>query len=226
MALDIEYKPEHHHRRWVVLIIFVLIIGSAGWFGYRWYTTGIVPFPLPITIADTHVNESSLTSNDINGYKVADSQPRYITIPSINLTDTRVFPVGLNATHLPALPDNIHDAGWYTKSAMPGSGGVVLINAYNLGITTNGAFAKLGALKKDDTITIVRGDGKSFSYNVVDNQTIRLNTVVTSGLSLITAAAISGQEGLNLMTFDGKWVPKLGTFDTRIIVRAVLSPSH
>jgi sortase (surface protein transpeptidase) len=226
MALDIEYIPEHHHKRWIILIIFIIIVGSAGWFGYKWYTTGIVPFPLPITIADTHVNESSLTSNDINGYKAEESHPRYITIPSINLSNTRVFPVGLNSTTLPALPDNIHDAGWYTKSAMPGSGGVVLIDAYNLGITTNGAFTKLGALKKGDTVIIVRGDGKSFSYNVVDNQTMSLDTVVTSGLSLMTTPAIAGQEGLNLITFDGQWVPKLGTFDKRTIVRAVLNPSN
>lgn len=226
MALDIEYRPEHHPRRWIAFIIVIMVLGAAGWFGYKWYTTGVLPFPLPITIADTRVNESSLTSNDINEYKVADANPRYVAIPSMNLLNTRVFPIGLNPSNLPAFPDNIHDAGWYTKSATPGSGGVVLIDAYNLGITTDGAFTKLSTFKKGDVINIVRGDGRTFIYSVVDNQTMSLDQVATSGLSLMTTSAVSGQEGLNLMTLDGRWVPKLGTFDKRIIVRAVLEPSN
>jgi sortase (surface protein transpeptidase) len=225
MALNIEYVTEHHPGRWIILILIVLILGTTGWFGYKWYTTGLIPFPLPITIADRSVDESSITTTQINNYKVSSANPRYIQIPLLHISDTRISPEGLSMANLPELPDNINDTGWYTKSGTPGDGGVVLIDGYNLGINKNGSFNKINTLQKGNKIIIENGGGDVFSYSVIDTQSMAVSDFTTSGMALLAKPANANQEGLNLMTFDGVWVPKLGTFSRRTIVRAVLDVS-
>lgn len=225
MALEVEYVTERHPGRWIVLILILVILGTAGWFGYKWYTTGFLPFTLPLTIADRHVDESSVTTTQINSYKVSSTNPRYIQIPSLHVDNTRIFPEGLSTTNLPELPNNINDAGWYTKSGIPGDGGVILIDSYNLGISKNGAFNKINTLQKGNKIIIENGAGDVFTYSVADTQSMTLTDFTTSGMALLAKSAKSGQEGLNLMTFDGVWVPKLSTFDRRTIVRATLDVS-
>ncbi|MDB5167717.1 MAG: Sortase family enzyme [Candidatus Saccharibacteria bacterium] len=222
MALDIEYVRERHPGRWIVLAIVIIILGLAGWYGYKWYTTGDLPFPLAIVSADSRVDESTVTSNQVKTYTVSAAHPRYITIPSLNLGNTRVFPVGLDSNNVLQSPSNINDAGWYSKSSTPGSGGVILIDGHNMGTTKDGAFAKLGTLKKGDKIVLERGDGRTFTYSVVDNQSMSIDEVNATGMTLMGKTAVPGKEALNLMTFDGKWVPRLGMFDRRIMVRTVI----
>ncbi|TAL14750.1 sortase [Patescibacteria group bacterium] len=225
MALDIEYVKERHTGRWVFLIVLVLILVAAGWFGYRWYTTGDLPLSVPLVSADSHVDESTVTSAQVKTYTVDAAHPRYITIPSIGLGNTRIYPVSLNSNNLLQAPDNINDAGWYSKSSTPGSGGVILIDGHNQGITKNGAFAKLGTLKSGDKIILQRGDGNTFTYKVVDNQSMSIDEVNATGMTMMGKTAVPGKEALNLITFDGKWVPKLGTFDRRIMLRSVIDDS-
>lgn len=100
--------------------------------------------------------------------------------------------------------------------------GVVLIDAHNGGITRNGVFEKLGTLKKGDTITVERDDGKKFTYEVRENQSMSLDDVNTKGMKMMAESAVPGKEALNLITCDGKWAPRLGQFDRRIMLRAVL----
>jgi len=222
MALDIEYAPERHPGRWVLLIIVIILIVVSGWFAFRWYWNGdALPIPLAAT-ADSSVDESDVTTTQLAQYTVPDSNPRFISIPSISVGDTRIYPVDLDGNNLLKFADNIHDAGWYKKSGTPGNGGVILIDGYNQGNVTTGAFAKLDTLQKDDKIILQRGDGKLFTYKVVENQSMSLDEVNATGMTQMGKAVTSGLEGLNLMTFDGKWVPRLGTFDKRIMLRAVI----
>ena len=225
MTLDIEYVKERHPGRWIFLLIFIAIVGTLGWFGYKWYTTGYLPIPISAISANTHVDESAVTANQVKTYTVSSSHPRYITIPSIGLGNTRLYPIGLDTNGLLQAPDNINDAGWYTKSSTPGSGGVVLIDGHNLGISKNGAFAKLGSLKSGDTVIVERGDGQTFSYTVYDTRSMSLDEVNATGMTMMGKTAVAGKEALNLMTFDGKWVPQLGIFGRRIMVRTVIDDS-
>lgn len=223
MALEVEYAPERHPGRIVFLVILILLVAAVGWFAYRWYWNGdSLPIPLPIASADSSVDESDVTATQVAQYTVPDSNPRFITIPSLNVGDTRIYPVDLDGNNLLKYATDIHDAGWYKKSGTPGNGGVILIDAYNQGSNTTGAFAKLGTLQKDDKITLQRGDGKIFTYKVVENQSMSLDQVNATGMTTMGKAVTPGLEGLNLMTFDGKWVPRLGTFDKRIMLRAVI----
>lgn len=222
MALNIEYVKERHTGRWVALIIFILILAAAGWFGYRWYTTGNIPVDLPIVSANTAIDESDITFDQTNGHTMPSEQPRYIRIPSIDLTTTRIFPVGLDSNNLIEAPGNINDVSWYKESGTPGDGGVILMQGHSVGVSKNGAFAKLSTLKKGDIMTLERGDGQTFTYRVVENQNMSIDEVNATGMKMMGQSADPGKEALNLIGYDGTWVPRLGMFDRRTMLRAVI----
>lgn len=224
MALEVDYKKEHHPGRWIALIVIIAILAASGWFGYKWYTTGALPpVPLPLSSGDTDIDESDVSTEQIDEYTVEDLQPRYIRIPSLDLDTTRIYTVGLNSDNLLESPSNIHDAGWYDRSGTPGDGGIILINAHSTGITTNGAFTGLGTLAVGDSIVLERGDGEVFTYKVVENQSMSIDEVNATGMAMMGKSAEPGKEALNLITFDGTWVPRLGMFDRRIMLRAVIA---
>jgi hypothetical protein len=224
MALEIHSTPTRHTGRWIFLVILLLILIAAGWFGYKWYTTGVLPpVPLPIASASGNADESDVSADKIGTYTVAALSPRYVRIPALKVTDSRVYPIKLDSNNLFTYPDNIHDAGWYTKSNTPGNGGVIVLNGYSKGSSASGPFADAASLKPDDLIILERGDGMVYSYKVVDVKVQTVDEATSKGTKLLSTSARDGSEALNIIADSGLWVPKLGTFDHRVIVRSVLS---
>lgn len=222
MALNVNYTKERHTGRWVFFITLIAFLAVCGWYGYKWYTTGDVPFSLPIASANAAIDESSVSSSQISSYTVEASKPRYISIPTLSVSGTRIFPVALDAGNQIETPANINDASWYDKSATPGSGGIVLISGHAIGMNHDGAFKQLGTLVAGARINITRGDGKVFTYEVVENKTMTLDEVSATGTKTLGQSVTSNKEGLNIIVADGKWVPRLGTFDRRVILRATI----
>lgn len=226
MSTGLKIIPQKERKlwRWVFAFIIVALILAGAWFGYSWYTKGTpLPIPIPIAKADPTVDETDVSSSLVEAHITAESEPRYVMIPSLDAaTKTRIFPVGVNDQNMIAMPKNIHDAAWYKKSMVPGSGyGAVLLNAHSIGIGKNGVFAELKKLKAGDEITIENGKGNSFTYSVVENQIVSLEEANRSGMKTMMQSAEPGKEGLNLMTNAGKWIPRLQVFDQRVMVRAV-----
>lgn len=224
-GLEIRRKRNLHIWGWAFWIILLGLLGGALWFGYRYFTTGELPPGLSAKAltADPRVDESPVGKKQIAEYVVPADQPRYISIPSIGVGETRVFPVGVTANNQLDTPKNISDAAWYTKSAKPGQGyGAVLMDGHNGGITRDGVFAKLGALQPGAEIVVERGDGKRFTYQVVENQSMPLEEVNKTGMKMMMRSADEVKEGLNIITCDGNWVPKYQQFDRRIMLRAVI----
>jgi LPXTG-site transpeptidase (sortase) family protein len=222
-GLVIVPQKERRILRWLTAVIIVGLLAISSWYAYSWYTNGTpLPLPIPIARADPAVDESDVAQSAIDQYTVPATNPRYISIPSLNVGNTRVYPVGVTAQNILDTPRNISDAAWYKKSMTPGSGyGAVLIDAHNGGNTKDGVFAKLDTLKPGDKITVERGDGKQFSYSVVENQIMNLDEVNKTGMKMMMQSAETDKEGLNLITCAGKWVPRLGQFDQRVMLRAV-----
>lgn len=223
-GLVIESKRTFHPWRWLFLLILIGLIAAAGWYGYRWYTTGEEPpLQIPIASADSRIDESPLSQTKIDSYTVPAAEPRYISIPALKLSKVRVTKVGITADNQLDVPKNINDTAWFKDSATPGSGaGAVLVDGHNGGRTKDGAFAKLSTLQAGDRITIERGDGKKFTYKVVENKSMSLEEVNATGMRKMTQSIEPDVEGLSLITSDGKWVPKYKQFDRRIMLRAVL----
>ena len=223
-GLEIRRKRELHLWSWLFWIVLLGLIGASLWFGYRYFTTGELPPGLNASAltADPRVDESPVTKKQVEQHTVPADQPRYISIPSLGVEDTRVFAVGVTATNQLEAPKNISDAVWYRKSANPGQGyGAVLMDGHNGGITRNGVFAKLGTLETGAKITVERGDGKAFTYQVVENQSMPLEEVNKTGMTMMMKSADETKEGLNIITCDGNWVPRYQQFDRRIMLRAV-----
>lgn len=226
MTLDVHHEKQFHPWRWLLLVVLIALLGLTGWYAYRWYSEGEVPpIPLPAGIivqADTSIDESDVTPDQVAEHVVPATNPRYISIPSIGVGQTRVLPVGVTESGELGVPANINDAAWYNQSATPGSGGAVLIDGHNGGVTRNGVFAKLGTLSRGDTIVVERGDGETFTYAVREVQSMPLEQVNDTGMAMMLKSAQEGVEGLNLITCDGNWVPALGTFSHRVMLRAAL----
>lgn len=198
---------------------------SSAWFGYRWYVAGEQPpiVPVPVgAMADPTIDETPVTQLDIKEYTVPPAQPRYISIPALNIANARVLSVGLTATNNLDTPKNISDTAWYEKSALPGSGaGAIVIDGHNGGITRDGIFVNLDKLKRGDSIIIERGDGKKFTYSVVENETVSLKEANETGMKKMLQPVQDDKESLSLITCAGNWVPRDKVFDKRILLRAV-----
>ena len=225
MALRFTETKQHHTGLWIFLVIVLLLMGAFGWYGYRWYTTGEMPaiaLPMAHAASGISVDESNVTPQQVTSYTVAADYPRYISIPSLGVPSTRVFPVGLTSSNVLEQPTNINDAAWYNKSATPGSGGVILIDAHSTGAANNGIFTKLNTLKLGDVINLVRGDEQRSTYSVRENKILTLDEVNALGSNTMGQPVIQGKEGLNLTTYAGKYIPRLGAYDHRVILRASL----
>lgn len=226
-GLYIPYKRDFHIKQVLIVVATLSMLSAVGWFGYKWFTTGEKPpvLPLPASaLADPSIDEKPVSLADINSYTVPATHPRYITIPSLGIEKARVKPLGLTKNNTLDTPKNIADTGWYNKSATPGQGyGAVLIDGHNGGVTRDGVFAGLDKLRKNDEIIIERGDGKKFSYMVMENKTETLKEANTSGMQRLMTPYDKTKEGLGLITCAGNWVPRDKVFDKRIMIRAVLS---
>jgi LPXTG-site transpeptidase (sortase) family protein len=222
-GLSIEPERERHYGRWVLAFVTLCSIVISGWYIYQWYMTGMQPpVPIPIAKADPSIDESDVSSAMIAAYEVPASHPRYISIPSIGVGKTRVYPVSVTDQNMLDTPRNINDTAWYKKSATPGQGyGAVLIDGHNGGNSKNGVFAKLSTLKEGDEIVIERGDSQIYKYQVVESQTMNLDQVNSTGMKMMMESVDPNKEGLSLITCAGTWIPRLQQFDQRVMVRAV-----
>lgn len=155
------------------------------------------------------------SKNDIDSYTVAPDLPRYIAIPAINVSKTRVLTLGLAKNNQIAVPDNIYDTGWYDGSAKPGQAGAMFIYGHVSSWQANGIFYNLRELKAGDAVNITRGDGKKFSYRVVSTRIYPYNHV---DMHTVLAPVDPGTPGLNLMTCTGKVIKGTSEFNERLVV--------
>ncbi|MBC7707871.1 class F sortase [Polaromonas sp.] len=171
---------------------------------------------------DAPPTETKPTTATMASYKVAPDLPRQIIIPKLYVY-SRVRPMGVNTKNELQAPGNIFDAGWYNASAKPGAGagsGAMVIDGHVHGPTLPGVFANLKKLVAGDTIQVVRGDGKTFTYTVVKLQNVdAANLDIGSALT----SAVPGQPALNLITCGGPYDKATGDYTQRTIVYAVQS---
>lgn len=221
-GLRLPHKRNLHLKWWLVGAVVVVLLVAGSYLTYRWYTTGksIVSVPKAY-IKGMSLDESSVSQSDLDNYASADNEPKYISIPALNLDTTRVRAVGLDVNNFINYAKNIHDVAWYNESTKPGQGyGAVAINGANNGSKTNGAFYNLDYLKANDKITITTGNNKLYTYHVVKRQIMSLSEFAKNGMKLLMTPRSSDIEGLNLVTYAGEWVPRDKQYTQRVIVFA------
>ena len=170
---------------------------------------------------DTDLDETEPTKDEIAEYHVAPDRPRYLTVEKLNVTNSRVLPMGVNSAGELDTPKNIFDVGWYEASGKPGQGGTMIIDGHNGGPHVHGVFKNLPDLADGDIIKIERGDGEIFNYKVVENKTIPL-TDSDAYMSTASKSPEPGTESVTLITCTGEWSSKQQTYLSRQFTRAVL----
>lgn len=163
-------------------------------------------------IAATEEDEPS--DNDVAGYSVSPNMPRLLHIPKFGVK-SRVRPVGVDGQNKMQAPTNVHDAGWFKDSVLPGSpGGASVIDGHVSGPTKKGVFYRLKDLVPGDKVQVERGDGKLLTYNVVTTKKYDANNVDMNAAML---SVKQSKHGLNLITCAGE-VVQGAHYSERLIV--------
>ncbi|MFT4532125.1 MAG: hypothetical protein ACI9T8_000135 [Candidatus Saccharimonadales bacterium] len=136
-------------------------------------------------------------------HKTTGDQPRFIRIPILG-TYARVKQL-VEYGGVVENPGNIHDAGWYSGSAMPGDRlGVSLYLGHTIGSTKDGVFVEVHNLTVGDHIEIEDGSGDVHTYEVdkkeeastaaLDHETLLSNPTNKHILKLVTSVNIYNNE--------------------------------
>lgn len=228
-GLQIPKKSNFKPVWWGIGIVVLGLIGGGGYFAYNFYTGGssdALPVNIPVAgITGPDIDEKPLSDSAIDSYTTEPLQPAFVSIPAIGLDKARVKQVTLNKSRVLDFPKSLYDAGWFPESAQPGQGyGEVVLAGNNFGTkspTAKGSFYKLDTIKTGDKISVTRGDGKTFTYSVTQVNTVSYLDFLKTGMQDIVRPISDTQEGLSLVTYAGKWIPRDKYYDKRIIVKAL-----
>ena len=228
-----KVKHSKKKSRQVVVVVlsvcWLLLIGYTGFYIYvNFIQTKDISSSSSQTVASHEVDETEVTQEKKDDYQVPNpSFPRYLSIPSLKISNARVVQIGtIKDTGQLDSPKSIYDAGWYTKSGLPGAGkGAVLIDGHNGGRTKGGIFENLGSLSKGSEIIIERGDGQRITYQVADNREMSVEDINNEsnplGMKTMLNSMDPKKEGLNMITCVGDWDYAKNTFNKRVMLRAV-----
>lgn len=167
-----------------------------------------------------HTSASQPAENPVNAqspYAVPAGQPRRILAPSIGLA-AFVEPVGLDQHRAIAVPDNIHLAGWYADSALPGAAGLSVIDGHVTGHYQLAVFANLRRLVPGDRLQIEFGDYTRRSFRVTSTR--QLSAAATT--ALLGQAPDPAKHQLVLITCGGAFDQAKQAYPDRIVVTTEL----
>jgi len=172
------------------------------------------------------VDETEITSDQITAHNVAPDKPRYLmaSFMTKKVTTARIREVGLTPSGAMATLASIFDVAWYNNSSKPGNGGVLLMNGHNGGPNKDGVFKNLDQAKVGDIVSIERGDGVLFHYEVFENKIMTISEA-NDYMATMQKTHKSGKETLALISCTGEWSQSRRTFLSRAMVRAVLVDS-
>lgn len=169
------------------------------------------------------VDNTEPTQQQITEYIVAPNKPRYFSIPYLGIYNRRIVELGLKGEGEMATPYNAYDVGWYTGagSVVPGERGVSVMNAHG-GDLGYGIFRTLPKLPIGETVKIEMGDGRVFTYHVVESVKKMIGDEANNYMSTAFTPLDSTGNTLTLITCTGDWLQTSWTYNQRLFVRAIL----
>lgn len=221
----IHPKPSHIVGAVVVVLLAAFCLRVAIWEHFyieRMEGTERPSAVMPVDGGEDSVDREEPTGTEISEYVVAPDKPRYFSIPELNIVNARVVEVGLKSDGSVDAPYNIWDTGWYTNSVLPGEVGVSVIDGHG-GAPGIGVFGSLPKVSTGAEITIVMGDGRAFTYRVVDTATKALGQEANDYMQTAFTSPEKGKAALTLITCTGDYWLSSNTYSHRFFVRAVLA---
>lgn len=221
-------KTNKNIKKYIPKIIYAIIIIFLGFFFVKtalWeneYISAKVGSERDIKqpVTEQEVDETEITPEQVAEHIVPALHPRYLSIPTLNISNAIVIPLGVKATGELDTPYNIFQAGWYNASGTPGSGRPIILDGHNGGPNVVGIFKYLPNMKAGDKITIERGDGTLLTYTVRENNIVPLSE--SNDYMKKIFKNIDGKETLTIITCTGEWSQAQYTYLSRQFLRATL----
>jgi len=201
---------------WVSVIILTATGAIAGLYLYQLNTFNDASAPAVVTISTTQPDEVRPNPATYE-WQGGPNDPKYIDFPTIN-SEGFMQNVGIDQTGAIAVPTNIHIAGWFIDSVLPGERGLSIIDGHVDGLTQDGIFQQLADLNNGDEYTVTMGDDTVKTFVVESVQTLPLDETAD-----VLYSQVSGIERqLNLITCAGSFDRTIGQYDERVVVVSTL----
>ncbi len=219
--LSLARRKNNTRHLWLVLpVLFGIGLtvfgGEMLWQSYQ-QTNGIPSLIDGQRITTRSTDQPDETPPKCEDYRVPNNKPRRIILPTIR-SEGCIVQVGIDQHGAIAVPSNIHLAGWYTNSVLPGEKGVSIIDGHVSGRYSPGIFKKLKDLKPQDTFKIEYGDTQQKSFRVLSVNSYSVQE--TTEKMYQQNPSTSNQ--LNLITCGGAFDAKTQQYEKRILVTASL----
>lgn len=213
-------RPRKQFKKIVVPLIAAVFIVAGVWGYWDKYKTTHNPIPeIPsavITNSTSRPDETPL-SDVCENYEVADQDPRKIEIESANISGC-IHKVGVDQHNNIAVPVNIHLAGWYVESVLPGEKGVSIIDGHVLGRYNDAIFTNLDQVKTGELVKIQFGDESWKEFEIVEIE----NYSVEEATEELFKTVEDAESQLTLITCGGDYDKDAQTYKERVFVRARL----
>lgn len=171
-----------------------------------------------VTFSDPSPDETPPTK-ECDDYRVPADEPRHIDVPDIGVAGC-ILRVGVDQNGSIAVPSNVHVAGWFVDSVLPGEKGVSIIDGHVSGVYGGAIFSALADLVPGDQVIVELGTGLTREFVVV--------SVDTYSVAETAAEQFRQLEGvdrqLTLITCGGAFDHTTRLYDDRVVVRASALP--
>lgn len=167
------------------------------------------------------VDESVPSEAEVQAYIVAPDKPRFISIPSIGVRNSRVREINVAGNGELGTPTNINDTGWYVGSSLPGEYGTSVMDGHG-GALGYGVYRNLPKVKVGDKITVEMGDGRLLTYRVADIAIKNIGDEANDYMTTAFSSPDGSSSSLTVITCTGDWWQRQRTYSQRMFVRAVL----
>lgn len=201
----------------IAIIAAALLAYCALMIWQQYQATNKPASPISQSTLTNSTDEPEETKPNCNNYKVADHLPRKITLPSIDSSGC-IIRVGIDQDNAVAVPGNIHLAGWYKNSPLPGEPGVSIIDGHVSGKYNPGIFKKLKQLKTGDRYKIEFGDKSTKTFQVVNVKEYSVDEATKKMYEQSTSI----ERQLNLITCGGRFDKKANQYENRVLVTSKL----
>jgi sortase (surface protein transpeptidase) len=138
--------------------------------------------------------------------------PAALDIPSIGVS-TPLVRLGLQPDRTVEVPADADRAGWFRRGPAPGRRGSSVILGHVDSVAGPAVFARLGELRRGDSVTVTRADGSELRFVVR-----ALVTYARSDFPARRVYAAQGERRLNLVTCSGAYDSANGGYQANLVV--------
>ena len=200
----------------IIIILAKIFIWEIAYYQNKTVETRTGEQAVITAIADPELpDEIEPSKKELSEHIVSDSAPRFIYIGE---NKSRVINVAIEGNTM-SLPDNIYDINWYSSTAKPGQGKVIIMSGIVEGSTQLGAFSGLLEAKKGEIVAIETGNGKKYDYSIESISKTDRNEIKNTLPNIQTGNY--DKDTLILLSLT-KSSPESSTLDTAVIIQANL----